>query len=431
MAFIKSYLIPLVCGLISLVFIAVAVLGLMSEAVEEKATQRVQIASALNGLTRDTRNQNDIEVAQAEATAIESAFERAIKIKQDVNRRDVLMEGTFPSVSNTATTAYEYANQYVLALRELQRRLNGGPPPDDDDIEEAENDIDILEKDREAEQGDDPLLPESADSGPRPGMGDPGRDDDMRDDDMRDDPAPRRSDRDDDEERDPTFDPEYRAALTRALQIFMYVDRRALHIVPIIDRPTPPAVEELWYAQMTLWVQQDIVEAIAQINDKAAEAIGPSASVLNLPIKRIEQMRVAGYVDTTGKMIEFPDRNAPRASDRGRAQNAPPSFTARMSDQMYDVVRFNVVIWVDQRRVNQVIDAISTINLYQCIGARFTAAEKALDRDELYLFGSDPVVRLELEFEGYFTKSIFTKWIPKGVADTIAGVLPDPNSRRR
>jgi hypothetical protein len=74
-------------------------------------------------------------------------------------------------------------------------------------------------------------------------------------------------------------------------------------------------------------------------------------------------------------------------------------------------VRFALVAVMDQRDVLQLIDQISKQNLYQCIGASYSMVNPD-DGQQGYLYGTEPVVRVQLEFEGYMARAVYQPLMP-------------------
>src|SRR5690606_21538783 len=66
----------------------------------------------------------------------------------------------------------------------------------------------------------------------------------------------------------------------------------------ITDQTKPPSVEEMWYAQMALWVEQDVIGALAAVNERAAGALpaGEQPWVGNMPVKHLIRFIMGNYV---------------------------------------------------------------------------------------------------------------------------------------
>jgi hypothetical protein len=177
--------------------------------------------------------------------------------------------------------------------------------------------------------------------------------------------------------------------------------------------PEPPEPREMWYAQVSLWIQEDLMEAIAAVNEAAARALGEAeVGVAKMPVKRIENIRVLGYVTSSGAMVEIPAAGA-GAGSAAQATAPGPSFTGRKSDERFDVVRVMLTVVMDQRDILQLIDAVTRENFYQLVGFEYTALESVDPAG--YLYGDEPNVRAVFDFEGYMARKIFKAMMPAEV----------------
>lgn len=108
----------------------------------------------------------------------------------------------------------------------------------------------------------------------------------------------------------PMGEAERRAAVKKARNIRIYATavegRTVFHRNPNIFAQQAPSARDMWYAQVGLWVQEDVVNAIAKLNDEAAGQLGgEEACVANMPVKRIVSIQVLGYVTSNGLLVPF------------------------------------------------------------------------------------------------------------------------------
>jgi hypothetical protein len=219
----------------------------------------------------------------------------------------------------------------------------------------------------------------------------------------------------------------HRAAVKKARSIRMYADSEtSFHVSPIALTQESPSPADMWYAQVGLWIQEDLVHALAQLNDEAAEQLhGREPNVTNLPVKRIESIKVQGYVSGTGTLIAFPGTGG--GSGRSVSGGAAPtvtSFTGRKADDQFDVVRCTLTVSVDERDLLRLIDSITRTNFYQLVGLEYTAADPA--ESEGYFYGDAPVVRAQLDFEGYMARKIYKALMPEAVLQALGISKAEP-----
>lgn len=449
MQFVKTYWISLLCGVLAIGFVAAATMGMMSTEIEQKLEEKVRNAGTIDSLSRNAQNEDTIAAAARQGQLFERAYSQAMEEAREINRRQPLIDKVFPKPANALTTPFDFLDAYKRAVINLRTQLSAGMPPSDAEIENER--INIEEQQRleeqaagEAEQGDlfgnpgqEPRRGGRRGSGPSGPMGNPynmggrmsgpmggmGR--------MGSGPPSMYGGRGsaggmgrgniEFDEDAPQYDPAYRAAVKKARSIRMYVDAEAFHITDVLNVEQAPEVSELWYAQMLLWIQQDIVRAIAQFNEQAAANVATEdAYVEQMPIKRLEQILVHDY-RVPDQPIAFP---APLFAQQRKPIVPEDSFTGRESDDEFDVVRFTVVVWVDQRQLLQVIDVLSRANFYQCVDVDYQSPTPE-NLSNLYMFGTDPVVRAKLQFEGYFSRTAYKEWMPPDVRQQLGIDPPD------
>ncbi len=341
-----------------------------------------------------------------------------------INRREPLLAGVFPKPEQRATPYY-FREAYDKAVKVLPNKLLAGDVPSQAEIAEEDQTIKdylALKAEQEKEGGQavaaitpgaktPPAQPQPMVSNPRMvggpvSMGGPmsmGGGGDRFGGGMGNlnFQAPT---------GDPKYDPVYRAVVTKAKNIRCYAGPQSFHVSPILQTDAAPSAGEMWTAHVSLLVQQDIVAAIAALNDAAAQQVtGGDACVEQMPVKRIESIRVWGYL-TSSAFIPFHAKDE-GGGTTGIGPPTGPSFTGKSSDEQFDVVRFTLVAVVDQRSLLQLIDQISRQNFYQCVNIDFSAVTPE-NTPPVYMFGPAPTIRAVLDFEGYLARAVYKPLMP-------------------
>jgi hypothetical protein len=420
MAFVKKNLVILASGLAALLFVVIGVLSMMSDRVRQDLASKAAIASQIQQLRSAPKNEATIQAEAERGRRFQDEFNDTLELAKSVNERKVLMEGVFPRPENLAIRA-DFKEAYRRAVLQLPRgKLMGDDVPNQVDVQEAAEELAekaAMAEDESREGGKTAQAiklpgPTAAGPfliGPRPGSSTiaiAGVHTGVR---------PLGSGSSGAALGDPETDPQARAAVSRARSIRVYVStdpaRSSFHISPLWDTVDLPNADEMWYAQVSLWIQQDIIRAVAGLNDAAAQQLPePARYVENMPVKRLQSVRVLGYLAESGS-VPFPALAGAR-----QGMELSPSFTGRKSNDQFDVVRFQVVAVVDQRQALALIDAITRQNFYKCVGLRQSAVTvQDPDLQEGYLYGQNPVVRAELDFEGYLARSVYEKLLPDEV----------------
>ena len=422
MQFIKAHLISLLCGVGAIAALAVGILGMMATSVVEEMNKLVSDTGAreIRSLASDPKNERTIEAERSKGEKFEEEYQKTLAAAHGINQRGPLMAGVFPKPEKPST-GFEFVQAYERAWRRLPIGLIAGTLPTNDEIEDEKQnvlDLQALEAEQLEEGGQKaPAITQRNTAVPRaraaPAVVGGGAT--MMGAGRRGNPrmaggggrfagamgagAPARAT----SGGEPKYDPVYRANVSKAKNIRCYVDPATFHVSPIVNVTSAPQPDEMWFAQVSLWIQQDVVAAIARVNEAAARQVTDSeACVEQVPVKRIELLRVRGY-QTPGGLLSFP------GGETGGARSE--SFTGQRCNDQFDVVRFVLVVVVDQRDMLQLIDQISKQNFYQCIGAGYSMVNPG-DAQHGYLYGTEPVVRVQLEFEGYMARAVYKPLMP-------------------
>lgn len=191
----------------------------------------------------------------------------------------------------------------------------------------------------------------------------------------------------------------------------------------------------MWHAQMTYLIQRDVIDALAAVNEQAAKAhLSQSAEdakdaegaknqpwVGVLPVKDILSIQVGGgslenlYIGSAGEA----DGGRNRFAGRGGGLAGPPlaadaAFTGRSGNELYDVIRFSVRLVVDSRDVLLILNEISKINFYVPLNVNYSAVRSSPTWTGK-IYGSEPTVELKVDFDGYFFRDAYLKFMPPEV----------------
>jgi hypothetical protein len=202
--------------------------------------------------------------------------------------------------------------------------------------------------------------------------------------------------------------------LDAANQHKMYMAPTALSIHPALA-PTQsaatvvPDAEAIWLAQMGLWVQQGVVSSVARLN-------AASTRVETSPVKQLVQI----YVAPDRSMYVLPGGANPGSSPQAVAAGASvvaansetdpfpvdyaASPTGRVSNGVFDVVQFDIIMNVQAADVEKVIQEFERNRLLTVCQSEVQAVNSAAMRLEGYYFGHTPIVTLTLRCEELFMR---------------------------
>ena len=197
------------------------------------------------------------------------------------------------------------------------------------------------------------------------------------------------------------------------------------------------AIKDCWYWQLSYWIIEDIIDTIDTLNSNSG-----SNSVLTSPVKQLVS-------------VSFPTSSTKlaarvRARSGGKAADEKPKYvvsvkdvltkpcTGRLSNKDIDVVHFNVIVVVSTRAIFPFMQQICSAKRHKFRGWDGEAQEQlfrhnqitileskieSIDQEdsahELYRYGEDAVVELNLICEYVFDKASYDKVKPKTVKGSI------------
>lgn len=442
--FVKTHLIALISGVAIVTFLTLAVLGMTSDSVDKKLDEELARtkAGSIRGLLSNKVNEDVIAAEKRRGEQFTREFEQAREAVKTINRREPLTAQVFPR-SAGPVAPLQFREAYLAATRELARKLSADTLPTEADIQEERQNVEDL-KELEAEKQEEEKAEEAGAGGggtaaPSPRLPTPQDEPSFTDEDpfaggligggggrgrrggRGGPPRPGMPQIQTGPKTEPKYDPLFRARVAKARNIRCYVDPQTFQISPIARDSAAPSPQEMWYAQVALWVQDDVIKAIAELNAQA----GGDTERGDIPleksvVKRLVAVRVLGY-QTQGRPIPFKV-----AADVGagpfRNVDMGGTFTGRTSNEEFDVVRFLVQAVVDERRVLEVVDAISRANFYQCVGLNYEAVNRDVEETQMgYFYGTAPVVKLTLDFEGYLSREAYGELMPPEVLAELSG----------
>lgn len=403
MQFVKTHLISLICGVLALAFVGVGVYGMTQKQVVADMKKRADAAGEIKQLQGSPQNKDTIAAEQRRGEMFKAEFEQTLEEANRINKRAPLMSGVFPKAESDAAR-FEFKKMYTTARAKLPLKLMGGDAPGEREIAEEQQNIAEM---MTAESGEAHAATPTGNPRGAAGAQTPIVATDSR--------GGARGAATGGPTTDPKLDPKVRARVARARSIRMYVSDSAFETSPLVAATAAPEPAEMWFAQMQLWAQTDIVDAIASFNNEAvANVADTDPYVEHSPVKRLERVKVWGYMGKNG-LIPFPPL--------GDGNELRLSFTGKQSDEQFDIVRVTVTVIIDQREVVRFVDRVMRQNFYNCVHMEYGLVDRTTAAIEGYAYGTAPVVRLTIDLEAYFARKAYQELMPPDV-QTLLGVTP-------
>jgi len=407
---VKRHAVLIGCGLVALLAIVAGVWKMTAmSAITQDMQQAVAVSQRFQEYRRgpDNRppiNKQAIDNERNRVATVQTHYTQVLARAVDMNEYTPLVDGVFPSPNFEKNlefgTAYKDKMDGLLKLLNIGELTVGTPPSASDIAIEDER----IKEEKKARM-----------SSPEDPAGSPGRDPEQ--------PAPTG------QTASPTGVPndevaresaEIRSALARAMGTSCYVSPEALQRNPAIRTNDPSKAVEMWDAQVALWIQQDVIERLANVNRAAADQIkeaGGKAWVGVLPIKDLISIRVSRYVLSTGDT-----QQAVRIGSPGGPEPAPVAgvadiyANANASNELFDVVQFAVKMVVDVRDIPLIVDEICRDRFHRPLRINYEVVPPNVGMTGK-IYGEDPCVSVVMDFESCFFGETYTPLMPD---DTLA-----------
>ncbi len=182
-----------------------------------------------------------------------------------------------------------------------------------------------------------------------------------------------------------------------------------------LDAPEP---WDVWHAQLGYWIQKDVVEAIAAVNNEGAEEAGKKGKVAwvgMLPVKELISIRLSdGLVPREGDEVFG---TQPGGYEAALPPGTPETvFTHSGANESYDVVQFTVKLIADQRRIPGLIDRLCKNSFHTLLRVSYEAVPPNR-RMVGKIYGAQPTVNVLLDFETILLGEVFRRLVPPSVIE--------------
>lgn len=194
-----------------------------------------------------------------------------------------------------------------------------------------------------------------------------------------------------------------------ALENKMYVEEKALKLNPqmVAASGAPPEPQVMWYAQVGIWIQETLAEAIRDTNASAT-------NVLDAPVKHLVRIDINDNPYLSGNQQLSTNTNANMQVQPTGPAYAPnvkvpfkgsSSLTGRSSNSLYDVTHFRMVVRVDGRKIGEFLSQLGKNRLVYARTVAVSPVDTVVEQQAGYFYGQDPVVELTIDGEMLFLRS--------------------------
>ncbi len=493
MDWVKKNWILLACGLIAVAAIGIGVWTLMGFDQVRSQTQSIaDVASQLDRVRNNAANEQMISEARQHFDTAFAGTKKALEEALAVNERQPLQEGVFPT-AQAPDSGYQFRLAYRQAVNELPQVLRGGRAPSGEMVQQIINRLEDKHRKQLKFQvvGGELNVPQAPDvSGyvprvsravpadmrggmdrgnfDRGGMDRGGMDRGGMDRGNFDRGGMDRGGMD-----RGNFDrggmgapysrqpgaltagrtpegaiPPREVLLPQAQQIaiyqvataiWTYTGEQSFMVHPMVESVERPTPVDLWAAQMFYWIDQDVAQALRNVNEQAAAQLPEDQQwVAHLPVKHLVSLDISDYITSSadrdisgggrgggfssGSMSVLHGGQAGRSGSGNMAIGTTDlSFTGRGRTGEYDVVQFALNLVIDARALPRVLTALAKQNFYTPITVQYRDVNMTAARERGYLYGSEPAIDVDIVCEALFFREIYEKMMPEEVKARLGG----------
>ena len=193
---------------------------------------------------------------------------------------------------------------------------------------------------------------------------------------------------------------------------------------------TDEAVKDCWYYQLAYWIIEDVIDTIGALNSE-------SESVFTSPVKRLMEVSftTSGYSSSSRSTTTRKGDGPSYVLTVNDGLTEP--WTGRLCNNDIDVVHFNVVVVVSTKAVLPFMQQLCSAKQHKFRGffgesqeqifkhnqitileSRIGSVDREDKEHELYRYGEDAVVELDLICEYIFNKNGYNEIKPDSVKKT-------------
>jgi hypothetical protein len=187
----------------------------------------------------------------------------------------------------------------------------------------------------------------------------------------------------------------------RAMNHMVYLDDVSLASSTEIQVGKVPNENQIWFAQVGLWIEQDVAKAIVAANKGAK-------NILDAPVKHLYALKLpfGGDMYVRAGAVAGAEGAALPTDANGAPQLFSASPTGRACNDLYDVVHFDLVLRVDYAKIPQVLNEIERDRLFTVLTTSVASVDAADEKNKFgYIYGDQPVAELTLTCEALFLRS--------------------------
>jgi hypothetical protein len=202
----------------------------------------------------------------------------------------------------------------------------------------------------------------------------------------------------------------------------VYIETDSFDIAaPIQGQGQAPGPPVVYWAQIGLWLQEDLCRAINDANSGAK-------SVRESTVKRLIKISPQDLFSRQTNMPAPSDGSdgsmmaTPADPSQPIEKNYAISPTGRYSNPLYDVVTFRMSAIVDSDRLPIFLQSLSRNRFITIYETNISSVDSGLEQAAGYIYGPEPVVQVDMQGEALFMREWTRQYMPPYVKSMLGVV---------
>lgn len=183
-----------------------------------------------------------------------------------------------------------------------------------------------------------------------------------------------------------------------------------------------PPDAQVWFTQMAVWVQTDLVDSIAALNDRVLRRNFKNEkdwNIVNAPVKHVTSVDVP-----QGAEMYFRITDTSQEGLQAGAQDYMSSPTGRTSGSVYDVIKWTLIVKMDAHYVPALVQELARGKFITVHKVDTASIDTTQARDQGFFYGTAPVVQVTLTGEALMLRDWTLKLVPEVVKKDLPGNTP-------
>jgi hypothetical protein len=165
--------------------------------------------------------------------------------------------------------------------------------------------------------------------------------------------------------------------------------------------------EQMYFAQLSLWLQQDVVAAVKEAN-------GGAKSIIDAPVKHLIHV-------TTPPNFILPASGTPAADpDAALPKEAVMSPTGRVCNGLYDVFHFEIEVDVEAARLPDFLRVLGHNRFITPLWVDVRSVDNATELAAGRVYGDRPVINCRIRCENLYLRAWHKQYMPQRIREKLA-----------